>query len=510
MTRKTFIKLVSLLILSSFLLGVSFAEGASSFSLYLLEKELEEAEFEKAHYDSSTGAIVTSYQEGSFILPEMELEPFEYLVISWNSLTPGESSLEIEARLYHDEKDQWSQWFSWGLWEKSPRRRSFSGQDSLAQLSYDTAWVLGSEVTSSKVQVRGKLTGETSLRRIALTTRNTMVEEKKAIKKDHPGKVLGQAAYSQLLRHPMMADVMCSALTMATQLEILGEDYLPEEVALASYDGDLGGYGNWSFSLAMAGEAGYRAYVSYADEEELLRLLDAGYPLGMSVAYSDKEGGSLPYLEGAPTTTGGHLITLRGYEWQEDELYFLVSDSAAKSDEEAKILYKSSQLMEAWSSRIVYVLEEKEVEGTLIKRLPLEFKKEGEGLVSLEGDMPQEIPPTFNSQSLREPGRGLLAYKKEGEAGLNYGINMTKEGYLSLPEDLDLKSTTIYLISNTGLSYVASFKEELEEIVPEERLEAEEEKKEPPLEEEDNGPLLKVGFVLTALAFLFYRKKIKS
>ena len=305
-------KILSLLILVLLLAGVSFAEEGSSWQLYLLEEELGEASLDGLSYDETSHSLVSEEKgEGSFELGEIDLEPFEYLVISWNSLTPGSSSVEIEARLFHDDKGEWSQWFSWGVWEKSPRRHSNSGQDSLAQLSYDTAWVLGTDTSSSKIELRGKLKEGASLRRIALTTRNTQLEEKSGSRENHPGALVGESAYSQQIRHPIMADVMCSAVTIATQLDLRGEDYLPEEVALSNYDNHLGGYGNWAFSVAFAGEAGYKAYVSYADEEELLRLLDEGYPLGMSVAYSDKPGGSLPYLEGAPLTTGGHLITDR-------------------------------------------------------------------------------------------------------------------------------------------------------------------------------------------------------
>ncbi|NLY36588.1 MAG: hypothetical protein GX046_05065 [Tissierellia bacterium] len=458
--KKTFVLIFLLLLCAQ---SFSFAEEKRNWNLLILEgEELEEAELQGLVFNKSTASLKLAKKndEGSFTFPPMDMEPFEYLVLSWNALTPQEASVELEARFYHEQEQQWSTWFSWGLWQKSPKRHSYSDEDKYGQLSYDTAWVLGDKATANKVQVRGVLKGkDVSLRRIALTTLNTMVTEGPVNKEAHPGKVLGELAYSQQIRHPFMAQLMCSANTTATQIGLLGEDLLPEEVALNSYDSHLEGYGNWAFNVAFAGEAGYKSYLSYADEEELLNLLDQGYPLGMSVAYSNVPGGSLPYLEGAPLTTGGHLITLRGYEWQDDELYFIASDSAAESDEKAKISYKSSQLMQAWKSRIVYVIEPREkVEASEIKRLPLTLSLEEDGLARLGGPMPLEIGPTFTAQPLKEPGRGLLAYTLEGEQGIYYNASLSKDGLVKFPRGTDIEKINLYLMTNLGLTYVAQVK----------------------------------------------------
>lgn len=441
-----------------FLQSPVFAQERS-WQLILFEGEsFRQALLDGLVFDEKTGSLglMQAKEEGHFLFPIMETPAFESMVLSWNSLTPGTACVELEARLYHDQKEEWSKWLSWGLWQKSPRRRSFCDEDVYARLHYDTASVLGEGATSGKIQIRGTLKGEgVDLRRLALTTRNSRGIDKKGHRQNHPGKLLGESAYSQQTRHPMMAGVMCSAVTIHTQIALLDEPFLPEEVALNCYDAHLSGYGNWAFSVAFAGEAGYNAYVSYGDEEELLRLLDAGYPLGMSVAYTPHPGGNLAYLEGAPLSTEGHLITLRGYQWQGDELYFIVSDSAAPSDQASKITYKASQLMEAWESRILYVLREKEeVLPTEIRRLPLRLIPV-EGGARLEGDRSLDITPLFTSQPLREPGRGLLAYTLGEDETLFYDAYISKEGTILFPEDVDLGRVRLYLMSNLGLSYVA-------------------------------------------------------
>lgn len=452
--------IVTFLLLLFCLGSPSFAQENRSWDLLILEgQELKKADLDGLVFNEKRASLelLKNVEEGSFIFPAMDRQAFEYFVLSWNSLTPGKASVELEARLYHDEQKQWSSWFSWGLWQKSPKRHSYRDQDDYVELTYDTARLLGDKSTASKVQIRGTLKGQgVSLRRIALTSLNTRLREEGANRQAHPGKLLGELAYSQQIRHPRMAEVMCSANTTATQIGLLGGDFLPEEVALNSYDSYLDGYGNWAFNIAFAGEAGYKAYLSYADEEELLNLLDQGYPLGMSVAYSNAPGGALPYLEGAPLTTPGHLITLRGYEWQEEELYFIVSDSAAASDEASKISYKASQLMDAWKSRIVYVVEKKEkVEASEIQRLLLTLIEQEDGSARLEGPMPLEITPTFTSQPLGEPGRGLLAYRLEGEEGTFYNASLTKDGRVKFPQGRDIEKVNLYLISNLGLTYLA-------------------------------------------------------
>ena len=70
--------------------------------------------------------------------------------------------------------------------------------------------------------------------------------------------------------------------------------------------------------MAAAGSFGYRAYAAYLDLEGLRREIRDGYSVGVSVHYANdpelarKE--NLPYLEGSPGITHGHLLAVRGFE----------------------------------------------------------------------------------------------------------------------------------------------------------------------------------------------------
>jgi hypothetical protein len=248
---------------------------------------------------------------------------------------------------------------------------------------------------------------------------------------------------------------------MCTQLVLSGEDLLPEEVALSQYDAYLDGFGNWSYTASFAGELGYKSYVTYADEEELLRLLDEGRAVGMSVKYSNTEGEAYPYIEGAPLSTAGHLLTVRGYECRDGERYYFVSDSAAGSDEGALLSYKGGQLMDAWISRILYVVEDKETQENSIERKEILFapsKTEGEYI--LQGDIPFSVGKDFRGNAFKQAGGGIIAYMIEGDSNTYYDIQMTGKNQFRFMNDVSAEDVTVYFMSNEGMTLVAKMEEE--------------------------------------------------
>ena len=98
---------------------------------------------------------------------------------------------------------------------------------------------------------------------------------------------------------------------------------------------------------------GYRAYARFGDYDLLRREIAAGRSVGVSVHYANSrekaEERNLPYLEGAPCTTPGHILTVRGFGTEEGQEYVYVCDSAAERDEEAHLRYRKEQFLEAWS-----------------------------------------------------------------------------------------------------------------------------------------------------------------
>lgn len=451
----------SVLLLLALLVTPVFSE--SPFATVFLEREaFSEGKLENLEWMQDGLILLPGTEKGVFVSRELDAPPFESMVLSWNAMTPIGTALEVEARLFHEDAQKWSDWLSWGVWRKSPEKRSVSAGDELAEISYDTAQLRGVDARATKIQIRATLQGEgIRLRRITYTLYDSSVPERE-VYTEHTGfSQLPEVAYSQQIREPGIASVMCSAVTMCTQLVLSGEDLLPEEVALSQYDAYLDGFGNWSYTASFAGELGYKSYVTYADEEELLRLLDEGRAVGMSVKYSNSEGEAYPYIEGAPLSTAGHLLTVRGYECRDGERYYFVSDSAAGSDEGALLSYKGEQLMDAWISRILYVVEDKETQESSIERKEIRFAPlETEGEYILQGGIPFSVGKDFRRNAFKQAGGGIIAYMLEGDSNTYYDIQMTGKNQFRFMNDVSAEDVTVYFMSNEGMTLVAKLEEE--------------------------------------------------
>lgn len=377
--------------------------------------------------DASDGALrlAAGGTEGEYVSQVFAVEPFEYLVASWNAQVPAGTSVEIMARAYVDMKDAWTEWLSWGQWTLDIAKRKSANTDTeLAGVNTDVFTVYGSDgETASLVQLKAVLRTDDPavtpvLEQVAATYRNTL--DGQAIQPtltyslyegELPEKVEPNCpAISQMVREPSIAEVMCSATTICTILDAHGEDLLPEQVALLCYDSEYEGFGNWAYSVAAAGMFGYDAYVQYADFDVLRNELANGNPVGISVRYSASQNGSYPYLEnGAANNTAGHLITITGYETVDGVEYFYSSDAAAGSDASCLRRYRADQLDEAWSGRVAYIVHEKQdpsvnpIETVEASLVPVEGE---ENVYKLDTDA-INLNAAFRTNSLKTAGAGI-------------------------------------------------------------------------------------------------------
>lgn len=111
-------------------------------------------------------------------------------------------------------------------------------------------------------------------------------------------------------------------------------DLLPEELALTVQDFEYG-FENWSYTGSAPGLYGYESYAQYGNFDIIKQELSKGHTVGMSVRYASYKNGSYPYLEtGAANSTGGHLITLTGFYYDEaiDNYVYYSSDPATPND----------------------------------------------------------------------------------------------------------------------------------------------------------------------------------
>lgn len=451
--------------------------------LYTCAADFKQGEVTNLMLDDTiaNGALVLcdGAAEGSFVSDVFSLDPFTEAVMSWNVDAPEGSYVELLARAKVG--DVWSEWLTWGAWAPFIRRTSKSGKGGVADMSCDTLEVVDApEKYATQCQLRCDFyreadAGSPALRLLGITSRMSAQDRLRhtmgAIEIDNPA-----PAYSQLNRDPNIASRMCSGVTVTVLLNALGDDLLPEEVALVNWDEEYGGIGNWSFSVATAGAYGHFAYVEMTDVDGLKNLLLEGYPVGVGASYSDTQERATqraPYLENAPGFTSGHLLTIRGMTTVGDREYVLVNDSYGTPDSNAVRQYPLEQFMHAWKG-VVYVVREKQDGAGFAApyRVPAKLVKTDFGdewRLSVKG---REIPlPAGFHGSRNGACRGAIAYTVSD--GREYGTEANREvsytkvttnGNVFLPAKQllnrspmgDRAKLSVYIITDRGVTYTAT------------------------------------------------------
>ena len=406
--------------------------------------------------------------EGTFTSAEYEITDFEEMVASWNATLAGNASVEIQARAYivshkdGEARGDWSGYLTWGEFGPTVQRGGKSSNDG--SVHGGNGWVFMNQDIFSvrgvhgavKVQFKAILRREAAtdaapvLRQINATIRNTnsgreieATYAEKAFEGTLPNKVMNVApSYAQGIRHPEIGGSICSPTTISMLLNSRDKtlDLLPEEVALNLFDFGNGIFGNWSYAASFAGLYGYEAYFQYASLDILMQELAKGNTVGMSVKYSNTKNGSYPYLEGSYGSTGGHLISIIGYEYAEGHegdlnyLYFISGDSYSRSDAYSFHRYKWTQLDKAWGEkRSLYILPSQTPEVVVdraVARVDATLELVGDNTYALKANGQTIDLTKFDQGMTGVSGRGVIAYTIEGRK-----VNM--------PTDLKESSSSI-------------------------------------------------------------------
>ncbi|MDD6175187.1 MAG: C39 family peptidase [Firmicutes bacterium] len=373
--------------------------------------------------------------EGTLVTGVYSCAQFTRMVASWNADTPDGTTVEVTARGHITGTDIWTDWLSWGVWGTTIARScgdSETARDSYAYVDTDVFTLRDKSQTIDQFQLQVTLRSESAgatpvLRQLCATIQNNLdgmeivpvYEEERVALPDRV--VLETPAYSQLVRDPEIRSSICNPTTVTALLNDRGEDLLPEETALLTYDFNYRGFGNWAFALAAAGSFGYDCYVQFGSLDIIRQELAKGYSVGIDVHYMPADGGSLPYVENAPLASSGHLITVRGYETIDGVEYFYVSDSAADNDAEALRRYRADQLDAAWNNRIVYLIHEKEENaGTAAPqsiRAELRPAEDAENTYQLTADgRAIDLTANFLKNKILAAGGGTILARLAGEA----------------------------------------------------------------------------------------------
>ncbi|HHY76703.1 MAG TPA: hypothetical protein GX500_08070 [Firmicutes bacterium] len=416
------------------------------------------------------GAILLAdgVTEAAYTSCEIEMDPFEYLVMSWNADCPEGTWVEVTASVWLDRHQEWSTYLTWGRWSPFIKRSSHASYSTseapYVNISTDEFYVRGNPAngdTASKVKLRVILhRDDPSIESPVLwylhgTVRITDVQPTKVFR-DGLGDSIDDYTcevevpqYSQIVRSPNIAGVMCSAATAAmlinsvSQMEGAPLNVLAEEVAMGCMDFRNNSFGNWSFTMAAAGSYGYKSYVDYSTIEGIKRHLLSGYAVGASVAYSTDP--SAPnYLENAYGSTPGHLIVLRGYTVIDGVEYFIANDAYNPSNETVRKLYRVDQFENCWSRNAIYVVKPGKQSGVgnhPVKRVQADLEEIEVGKYALKLDVfganePVVTPKANSSYGSRH---GFIAYVTEPE--VFSGSSPSRYSYINVASnDSDLLS----------------------------------------------------------------------
>ena len=405
---------------------------------------------------------------GVYISQIIDVPNFEYMVASWNSDTPEGTYVEIQAKVlvnHFDENNKpiqtWTEWLSWGQWSPFIVRASKSTSGKLAKTSVDELIVKGSDgETASKVQMKAILHTDNPLvtptvRYLHGTLKNTInpisKEFKETIDVTNLNKNIKTPAYSQMIRCPRIKSSICSATTITMIMNRFGEKLLPEEVAQNTYDNKYG-WGNWAFAVASTGSYGYKSYVDYTTIEGLKREIAKGYPVGVSVKYSDiLDPENPPYVEGSPGVTWGHLIVVTGFETTNGVEYVLVNDSYAPDNETVSRKYKLDQFEEAWDNRVAYIVNVKVVNSGSDHTMRIDAKL-------VDTDVANEYKVYVNDLNVNVQNfGGTIAYTVDDDLTYKYFPKITDKNSLTFTwEDINNSKLKVYVITDTGKIYITS------------------------------------------------------
>ena len=412
-----------------------------------------------------TGAIVLSSNNNKYIeygiytSQVINLKTFKRLLVSWNCETPKGTWIEVQARAfisYYDDNEnstyEWSDWLSFGKWGTHIKRSSKSPDSHLAKISTDEFIIKGNYTdTASKIQIRALLHTENtnvtpSIRQFIISYKDNTPRIKGI--EIPSNKIIDVPSYSQYIRDKNIGSVICSPTSITMLLNRRNENLIVEETAWSCFDYDYEAFGNWLFNVAFASSLGYESFVEYGNLKSLKREIYSGYPVAVSVKYTnDINNLEYPYIENAPITTAGHILVVRGFEKKDGIDYVVVNDPAGKSNESVTRRYKLSEFESAWhrGSNIMYVIHDKKVEINNNRiEASLELKNNKENLYSvLVNDTYLDLSSDFVKTILITYDNGLT---------FEYLVPYNNH-YLALENK---NKCIIYIVGSDGFTYVCN------------------------------------------------------
>lgn len=275
--------------------------------------------------------------------------PFDRVTPSFEASTPPGTWIHVKVAAR--KSGAWTKDYSLGVWaydESTVRRHSVEAQaDADGDVATDTLELADpADALRLTVVLFSEDAAKTpALRAVsAIATKDGAAAAPLASDTSVWGKKIAVPKRSQMI-YPGGGEVWCSPTSTSMLLAHWGIDETPPDAAKRCHDVVYGGTGNWPFNTAHAAaiDGGkLHAFVTRLSSfAQLERLVSAGIPAAISVAYGPGELGGSPIPD-----TGGHLIVVVGFAANGD---VVVNDPAFGSDATVETTYDRAELTKAWS-----------------------------------------------------------------------------------------------------------------------------------------------------------------
>lgn len=321
----------------------------------LLVGNLSKGTFENLKLEESQLVLEDGQNHGIYESEVIEVNPFTNLVMSWQSKTHENVSIEVWVKIRAE--GRWSSWFSYGKWsDQGNNTGSFSGQkDILATLDVDLLLVNRGHADALCVRVELFRKDIKTLTPVFGNYYMAFKPSESGVKAPFVDKVvdisLKVQAYSQL-DIPEIGNKICSPTCLAMVMAYYGLEKQITDTAKGVMDNGTGIYGNWSYNVAYANERGFKSHVERLENlHEISLYLKEGIPLIASIKVKDLEA-----LHGVyQTYPSGHLVVITGLFYKEGQYYFRVNDPAASTSDKVPRVYLVEEFLKVWNG-IVYVI----------------------------------------------------------------------------------------------------------------------------------------------------------
>lgn len=295
---------------------------------------------------------------GTYTTEVVETLGFSEVVGSWAATSSTNATAELLVRVRVD--GVWSRYFSYGAFGLGLQNRmpSTSVTDPVARLSHDEIIVQNGK-TADAIQMQmvlrrtqtsnesAKVTLLAAALNIPNYTYNVDISGiRTAVDYDVP----------KLYQHivPSIGGIICSPTSSTMLLNYKGHDfsdkadYQHQYISAIVREYTSGIYGNWTYNTVGISAFGETSYVKRMySYQELLHHLDTVGPVSVSVR------GTLVGELVRTWTTNGHLIVVRGYRFDGDQLYILANDPNLSPVYEE---YKIENFLAFWRN-IAYIVE---------------------------------------------------------------------------------------------------------------------------------------------------------